>query len=139
MKTLSICTAAALLASTGASAQTYIVQSQSMAFSPITGGTAVNALDWTSTDLFLDRRKPSYVGGILEMANARLYRFWGDLTEALKTGQPQNEAKREENYYDNLCENHDRLAQFMRAMDGVSMRAAVRIAEQFPSPTGDRR
>ncbi len=45
------------------------------------------------TDLFLDRRKPSYIGGILEMANARLYRFWGDLTEALKTGQPQNEIK----------------------------------------------
>ncbi len=27
------------------------------------------------TDLFLDRAKPSYVGGILEMANARLYPF----------------------------------------------------------------
>lgn len=26
------------------------------------------------TDLFLDRKKPSYVGGILEMANHRLYR-----------------------------------------------------------------
>jgi hypothetical protein len=34
-----------------------------------------------STDLFLDRKKPSYVGGILEMANARLYGFWGSLTE----------------------------------------------------------
>jgi hypothetical protein len=28
------------------------------------------------TDLFLDRKKPSYIGGILEMANQRLYRFW---------------------------------------------------------------
>ena len=45
------------------------------------------------TDLFLDRTKPSYVGGVLEMANARLYPFWGSLTEALRTGQPQNEAK----------------------------------------------
>ena len=45
------------------------------------------------TDLFLDRRKPSYIGGILEMANARLYRFWGDLTDGLKTGLPQNEIK----------------------------------------------
>ena len=45
------------------------------------------------TDLFLDRAKPSYIGGILEMANARLYGFWGSLTEALRTGQPQNEAK----------------------------------------------
>ena len=37
--------------------------------------------------------KPSYIGGMLEMANARLYAFWGSLTEALRTGQPQNEAK----------------------------------------------
>src|SRR3954447_9403652 len=29
-----------------------------------------------STDRFLDRNKPSYVGGMLEMANARLYPFW---------------------------------------------------------------
>ena len=43
--------------------------------------------------LYLDRRGPGYVGGILEMANARLYPFWGSLTEALRTGAPQNEAK----------------------------------------------
>ena len=47
------------------------------------------------TDLFLDRRKPSYIGGILEMANRRLYPFWGHLTEALRTGLPQNEVKNE--------------------------------------------
>jgi hypothetical protein len=46
-----------------------------------------------ATDVFLDRDKPSYIGGILEMANARLYPFWGSLTEALRTGHPQNEAK----------------------------------------------
>src|SRR5690349_24506068 len=33
------------------------------------------------TALFLDRNKSSYIGGMLEMANARLYRFWGSLTE----------------------------------------------------------
>ena len=46
-----------------------------------------------STDFFLDKRKPSYIGGILEMANHRLYPFWGHLTTALRTGLPQNEAK----------------------------------------------
>ena len=46
-----------------------------------------------ATDAFLDERKPSYVGGILEMANARLYRFWGHLTEALPTGEPQIETR----------------------------------------------
>jgi hypothetical protein len=45
------------------------------------------------TDLYLDRNKPSYVGGILEMMNGRLYRFWGNLTEALRTGLPQNETR----------------------------------------------
>ena len=39
-----------------------------------------------ATDLFLDPAKPSYMGGILEMANARLYPFWGSLTEGLRTG-----------------------------------------------------
>ena len=41
------------------------------------------------TDLFLDKGKPSYIGGLLEMANARLYPFWGSLTEALRTGDPR--------------------------------------------------
>ena len=36
-----------------------------------------------ATDAFLDKHKPSYIGGILEMANSRLYGFWGHLTEAL--------------------------------------------------------
>ena len=41
------------------------------------------------TDLFLDKAKPSYIGGILEMANDRLFGFWGGLTEALRTGRPK--------------------------------------------------
>jgi len=45
------------------------------------------------TDFFLDRAKPSYVGGVLEICNFRLYGFWGSLTEALRTGEVQNEAK----------------------------------------------
>ena len=43
------------------------------------------------TDLYLDKAKASYIGGFLEMSNARLYQFWGSLTEGLKTGKPQNE------------------------------------------------
>ena len=48
------------------------------------------------TALFLDRSSPSYIGGLLEMANARLYPFWGSLTDALRSGQPQNEVRRSE-------------------------------------------
>ena len=49
-----------------------------------------------AADLYLDKRKPSYIGGILEMANRRLYPHWGKLTTALRTGQPQGEAGPEE-------------------------------------------
>jgi hypothetical protein len=85
------------------------------------------------TDLFLDRNKPSYVGGILEMANARLYPFWGSLTDALRTGQPQNElAHGGPNLFDALYAEPERLKQFLAAMTGISRGANLAIARQFP-------
>jgi O-methyltransferase domain/Dimerisation domain len=86
----------------------------------------------TATDVFLDRNKPSYIGGILEMANQRLYKFWGSLTEALRTGYPQNEAKVGENFFATLYQDPDRLKQFLHAMTGISMGAALAVAEKFP-------
>jgi SAM-dependent methyltransferase len=85
-----------------------------------------------STDLFLDRAKPSYVGGILEMANARLYPFWGSLTEGLRTGAPQNEAKGGDDFFAALYADPDRLAQFARAMSALSVGAGQAIAAKFP-------
>jgi hypothetical protein len=85
-----------------------------------------------ATDLYLDRAKPTYLGGMLEMANARLYPFWGSLTEALRTGHPQNEAKVGEGLFAILCQDPPRLKQFMHAMTGLSLGAAHAIAEQFP-------
>jgi SAM-dependent methyltransferase len=82
--------------------------------------------------LFLDRSKPSYVGGMLEMANARLYPFWGSLTEALKTGRPQNEAKRGGDFFGELYRDPDRLKQFLHAMTGLSAAAHKAIAAKFP-------
>ena len=84
------------------------------------------------TALFLDRSKPSYIGGMLEMANARLYPFWGSLTEALQTGQPQNEAKTGGNVFDVLYGDPARLQQFLHAMTGLSMGAHKAIATKFP-------
>ena len=73
------------------------------------------------TAAFLDRNSPDYIGGILEMANARLYPFWADLSEALKTGLPQNETKHSgEPMFAKLYEAPERLEQFMNAMSGVS-------------------
>ena len=73
------------------------------------------------TAVFLDKNSPTYIGGILEMANARLYRFWGDLTEALQTGQPQNEIKHTgQAMFEELYSDPARLEQFMSAMAGIS-------------------
>lgn len=85
------------------------------------------------TGLFLDKKKPSYVGGILEMANARLYPFWAGLTDGLKTGHPQNEIKRgEDNFFEVLYSDPARLRQFLQAMTGVSRGANLAIARNFP-------
>lgn len=84
-------------------------------------------------DLFLDRNKPSYLGGMLEMANQRLYPFWGDLTEGLRTGQPQNELKRGgAGLFETLYNDPDRLKQFLAAMTGLSHGANMTIARAFP-------
>lgn len=82
--------------------------------------------------LFLDMTKPGYVGGLLEMANARLYPFWGSLTEALRTGRPQNEAKRGGNLFDAIYHDEQALRRFLRAMTGVSLGAAKAMAQKFP-------
>ncbi|MGE0040780.1 MAG: methyltransferase [Vicinamibacterales bacterium] len=85
------------------------------------------------TDLFLDRRKPSYIGGILEMANHRLYPFWGHLTEALRTGAPQNEFKGGgPGLFETLYADPARLKEFLAAMTGISHGANMTIARAFP-------
>jgi hypothetical protein len=85
------------------------------------------------TELFLDKRKPSYIGGILEMANHRLYPFWGHLTEALRTGSPQNEIKGGgPGMFETLYSDPTRLEEFLRAMTGISHGANMTIAHAFP-------
>jgi hypothetical protein len=84
------------------------------------------------TDLFLDRAKPSYSGGFLEMSSTRLYGFWAALTEALRTGQPQNEAKRGGDFFGALYQDPARLRDFAHAMTGISMASAIAIAQHFP-------
>ncbi|RNF83088.1 methyltransferase [Montanilutibacter psychrotolerans] len=84
------------------------------------------------TDRFLDRNKPSYVGGLLEMCNTRLYPFWGSLTQALQTGKPQNEATQGENFFATLYAEPGRLEGFLKAMTGISLGTAMAIAARFP-------
>lgn len=84
------------------------------------------------TGLFLDRNKPGDVGGMLEMAGKRLYPFWGSLTEALRTGAPQNEAKGGHDLFGAIYADPERLEQFLKAMSGISLAAAEAIARGFP-------
>jgi O-methyltransferase domain/Dimerisation domain len=84
------------------------------------------------TAAFLDKRSPTYIGGILEMANARLYGFWGDLTDALQTGKPQNEIKTTgKAMFDELYSDPARLEQFMGAMQGISSGNFHALAEKY--------
>ena len=85
------------------------------------------------TEVFLDKAKPSYIGGILEMCNHRLYPFWGGLTTALRTGEPQNEAKGGgHDFFAALYADPAKLREFLRAMSGVSRGANMAIAQKFP-------
>ncbi|MGI9532141.1 methyltransferase [Lutimonas sp.] len=71
-------------------------------------------------DFFLDKNKLTYIGGILEMSNNRLYPFWNNLEEALKTGEPQNESKAGgDSMFDAIYANPETLAEFLHAMGGV--------------------
>lgn len=86
-----------------------------------------------ATDLYLDKRKPTYVGGMLEMCNRRLYPFWAHLTEALRTGRPQNEARDGSmSLFAALYAEPARLKEFLRAMTGLSRGSNQAIARQFP-------
>ncbi len=84
------------------------------------------------SDLFLDRNKPTYVGGILEMCNARLFGHWDNLTEALRTGHPQNEDKIGGDTFAALYSSPEKLESFLKGMTGISLGSAHALAEKFP-------
>ncbi len=84
------------------------------------------------SNLFLDRNKPTYIGGMLEMANNRLYPFWNDLEEGLKTGKPQNELKTGGgSIFEQLYSNPEQLEEFLAAMAGIQMGSFIKFATEF--------
>jgi len=71
--------------------------------------------------LYLVQSSPRYIGGIMVMLNDRLFKYWHDLPEALRTGRPQNEAKHgQKGMFEELYAELPRLEQFMGAMTGLS-------------------
>lgn len=84
------------------------------------------------TDTFLDKAKPGYMGGILEMFNDRLYAFWGNLGEGLQTGEAQNEVKEGgEPIFVALYKSPERLNGFVNAMTGIQMGNFIALAHNF--------
>ena len=84
------------------------------------------------TDIYLDKNKSSYIGGLLEMLNNRLYQHWGNLEDGLLTGLPQNEAKDEGgNLFEALYKTPEKLREFINAMSGIQKLNFMAFAQKF--------
>jgi len=85
------------------------------------------------TEIFLDTNKASYMGGILEMANNRLYTHWSNLEEGLLTGKPQNESKVSSmmNFFEDLYKDESKLHEFMNAMSGIQTGNFMTLVKKF--------
>ncbi len=95
-------------------------------------GTGARYANTPETGTFLVRKSERWMGGIIEMYNDRLFRFWGDLDEALRTGKPQNELKQTgTSMFEELYRDPARLEQFLAAMSGISRRNFEALAAAF--------
>lgn len=82
---------------------------------------------------FLDENSPAYQGGLLKIWDDRNYRYWADLTEALKTGQAQSETKHSgRSFFETLYADPRRLEVFIEAMHASSLRNFELLATRFP-------
>jgi hypothetical protein len=95
-------------------------------------GSSARYQNTPETDLFLDRNKPSYTGGMPEMLNARLFGFWNGLTDALKTGEAQNETKGGgASVFEALYADEARMEQFIEAMASLQVGNFATLAHKF--------
>src|ERR1041385_8237078 len=86
--------------------------------------------------LYLDEKSPRYIGGILTMLNVRLFKYWHDLPEGLRTGKPQNEVKYgEKGIFEALYKDPVKLEIFLNAMTGLSRLNFEAFAAKFDFST----
>jgi hypothetical protein len=84
------------------------------------------------TAAFLNKNRPTYIGGMPEMLNARLFGYWNNLGEALRTGEPQNEIKEGAGHlFEGIYADPDKLGQFLEAMTGFQAGNFKQLAEKF--------
>jgi hypothetical protein len=87
----------------------------------------------SETDFYLDRAKPTYIGHYIEIQSLRGYQLFDKVSEALRTGEPQNEIKSgDEDWVDAMYRTPERLRFFLRGMTGHSLPSAMAIARKFP-------
>jgi hypothetical protein len=83
--------------------------------------------------LFLDRGRPSYLGGLMELSSRRLYDLWSGLGDLLRTGRPEAEEERGNNeFFSTLYSDPDSLREFLSGMTGITTGEATLIAARFP-------
>lgn len=83
-------------------------------------------------ELYLDKCKLTYIGGILEMANNRLYTYWNYLEEGLKTGAPQNEIRTgRQSLFEEIYTDSKKTREFVNAMGGAQAGNFKAFAMQF--------
>jgi len=83
--------------------------------------------------LFLDRAKPSYIGGLLELSSTRLYELWGGLDNLLRTGKPESDEQcGDREFFSSLYRDPAALRSFLSGMTGISTAEALLIAAWFP-------
>ena len=84
------------------------------------------------TAAFLNKKSHTYIGGLPDMLNSRLFGFWNGLGTALKTGQPQNEVKHGgKSIFEELYSNEAKLGEFLDAMTGFQAANFAQLAEKF--------
>lgn len=84
------------------------------------------------TSAFLNKKSRTYIGGMPQMLNSRLFGFWNDLGTALKTGKPQNEIKHSgKSMFQELYSNPATLGEFLDAMTGFQAANFSLLAEKF--------
>ncbi|HEA29987.1 MAG TPA: methyltransferase [Leeuwenhoekiella sp.] len=84
------------------------------------------------TAIFLDKAKPSYIGGILEMQNEQGWNVWAKLDRGLKTGLIQHDVKdNDENIFDFISNKPEMFKKFVDGMTGVQMGNFIALAQKF--------
>ena len=95
-------------------------------------GPSASYFNTPASALYLVQGSPRYLGGWLVMLNDRLFKFWHDLPEALRTGRPQNETKHgQKGIFEELYAELPKLEQFMGAMTGLSRINFEAFANKF--------